>query len=256
MRGPVSRWSTGATTWYETTVTPARRRGERYHPPPTTTEVLVALALGPLSALEQKHAPSSLFAAGDELLLRTHPRVAIVGSRDASEDGARRAARLARELVTSGIVVVSGLAKGIDAAAHRGALAGRGRTIGVIGTPLDRCFPAEHAQLQEVIYREHLLISQFGPAERTLPASFVKRNRTMALLSDASVIVEAKDGSGSLSQAAETQRLKRPLFLMRSVIDNRALTWPKRFLDAGAIVLNSTDQLLEAVGPRVRVAAR
>lgn len=218
-----------------------------YRPPETPRSLLVAEALGALTEAETKHAPPALDLAGDLDLLRAPLRVAIVGSRRASDLGVRRAHRLAKELASSGAVVVSGLAEGIDRAAHEGAIRNGGRTIAVIGTPLDRCYPAKHARLQEEIYTDHLLVSQFSPGHRTFPSDFVKRNRTMALLSHVSVIVEASDGSGSLSQAAETQRLGHPLFFMESVLSNKDLEWPERFQRHGARVLADTSEILELV---------
>lgn len=203
--------------------------------------------LGPLPADVMLRTPKTLYAAGDLELLRGTKRVSIIGSRSASPEGARRARKLAAQLVQAGVVIVSGLAKGIDHAAHEGALEAGGRTIAVIGTPLDKCYPAEHAELQERLCREHLVVSQFPTGVRTHPSSFVARNRTMALLSHASVIVEAGDTSGSLSQAAETQRLQHPLFFMASVLERTDLAWPPKFLATGAIVLNDAGQIVAAI---------
>ncbi|MCY1057508.1 DNA-processing protein DprA [Nannocystis sp. SCPEA4] len=197
-------------------------------------------------------APPQLYVAGDVSLLRASLRVSIVGARAASTDGLRRATKLASQLVARGAVVVSGLAEGIDAAAHQGAIAARGRTIAVIGTPLERCYPAKHAALQELIYRDHLLVSQFAPGAKIGASNFPARNRTMAMLSHASVIVEAGDSSGSLSQAAEIQRLGRPLFIMRSVVENSRLSWPAAFLKSGAQILDDVVQIVSALGDGVR----
>jgi DNA processing protein len=219
----------------------------KYRPPIEVQEQLAFQALGALTATEQKYAPGMLWLAGDISLVHAPRRVAIVGAREASTEGIRRAARLATELVEAGVVVVSGLAAGIDRAAHEAALKAGGRTIAVLGTPVSKCYPAAHAELQERIYRDHLLVSEFAPGQRTHQSHFVKRNRTMALLSHASVVVEARDGSGALSQAAETQRLGHPLFFMRSVLDNVELEWPARFTKSGARVLEDTQQILDVV---------
>ena len=187
-----------------------------------------------------------LFVAGDAALLDAPRRVAIIGSRKASPEGRRRAAKLAAQLARAGVVVVSGLAEGVDRAAHEGALAVGGRTIAVLGTPLQRCYPADHAQIQERLYVEHLVVSQFPAAHRTRPRDFVARNRTMAMLVHATVIVEAADGSGSLSQAAETQRIGRPLFLLPSILARSSLAWPATLLAKGAQVLGEVGDLLRA----------
>lgn len=254
-KAAVARTS-GRPTWYFAGPVQAAKQArdagpERRYQPPTETETVLRLdVLGALSAIEERYAPDALYLAGDKALLTpAHLRVAIVGSRDASTEGLRRSAKLARTLASQGVVIVSGLAKGIDRAAHEGALEVGGRTIAVLGNTLARCYPPEHARLQEEIYRRHLLVSQFSDDRRTYRSDFVKRNRTMALLSHASVIVEAGDSSGTLSQAAETQRLQRPLFIMRSVFGREGLAWPRRFLDAGATVLESTEQILEVLGP-------
>jgi DNA processing protein len=185
-----------------------------------------------------------LFCAGD-LALLDRPSVSIVGTREASHEGRARAARLAKELVAAGIVVMSGLARGIDGAAHRSAIENGGRTISVIGTPLSKSYPPEHAALQTAIWQKHLLVSPFRDGGRVFKSNFPQRNRVMAALSNATVIVEAAEGSGTLHQAAECQRLKRWLFITRAVVDDEKLAWPKRFVGHPYVaVLNSTDDIL------------
>jgi len=191
--------------------------------------------------------PPVLYCAGDTGLLRARVLVAIVGSRSASDEGVRRSAKLARQLACAGAVTISGLAKGIDLAAHTAAIQAGGRTVAVIGTPLDKAYPAAHAALQMEIYRHHLLVSQFASGSRVFPSNFVARNRVMARLAHASVIVEAGEGSGSLSQAREVLSLGRPLFLMRSLLDNKNIKWPESFVRNGARVLERTEQVLEAI---------
>lgn len=209
--------------------------------------------LGPLNDVELRNAPARLFATGRIELLRRGRRVAIVGSRDASETGLNRARRLARILAEHNICVVSGLARGIDTAAHEGAMERSGTTIAVLGTPLDQCNPRSNAALQAEIGARHLLVSQFAIGEQVQRHHFVLRNRTMALISHASVIVEAGEGSGSLSQGWEALRLARPLFLMKSVVENPALNWPKEMLDYGATVLAEPDDLLTELPPALEV---
>jgi DNA processing protein len=126
-------------------------------------------------------------------------------------------------------------------------MAAGGKTVAVIGTPLDRCYPAEHAGLQMQLCQEQLVLSQFAPGARVFPANFPQRNRFMALLSHASVIIEAGNTSGSLSQAAETQRLGRPLFIARSLMGRSDLFWPAKFLRAGAHALDDAAQVIDAV---------
>ncbi len=200
--------------------------------------------LGPLNSEEVRHAPKELFAAGHTEWLRQSPRVAIVGARKASPDGLKRAARLTRILVQHGATIISGLAEGIDHAAHTTAIEAGGRTIAVTGTPLDEVYPAKHGELQQRLMSEHLVVSQFPSGMPTTRKNFPQRNRTMALICEASVIVEAGDRSGSLSLGWEALRLGRPLFLMASLLERSDLAWPKQMLDYGAMVLRDPEALL------------
>lgn len=219
--------------------------GEHRNPISTTA----ASALGPLNDVEEMNAPAKLHLLGDTTLLRRAPRIAIVGSRRASLEGRRRAMRLARVLADQGAIVVSGLAEGIDEAAHRAAMDRGGRTIAVIGTPLSRAYPSTHRELQEQIAREHLLVSQFEEGTKTERYHFVLRNRTMALISHATVIVEAGETSGTLSQGREALRLGRALYLMRAVVENTDLSWPREMLGLGAQVLADPEEFLSEFPP-------
>jgi DNA processing protein len=159
----------------------------------------------------------------------------------------RRAAKISRLLAEYDVVVVSGLAEGIDTAAHRAAIEAKGHTIAVLGTPLDQVTPRKNADLQALIARDHLLVSQFAPGTSVRPHFFPIRNRTMALIVDASVIVEAGDTSGSLSQGWEAIRLGRQLFIMKSILTRPGLKWPDKMLKYGAQVLDDLEPLLEAI---------
>lgn len=188
-----------------------------------------------------------LHYAGDLSLLE-RPTVAIVGSRAASEAGLRRAQRLARELVEAGVVVVSGLAAGIDTAAHQSAIAAGGRTIAVIGTPLDQVFPAANRRLQEQIHREHLLVSEFSPGARVFKGNFPARNKTMAALTDATAIMEADEGSGTHHQGWECIKLQRWLFIPQSIIESGRFEWTRKYLAYDhALPLRSTQDVLDRV---------
>jgi DNA processing protein len=174
--------------------------------------------------------------------------VSIVGTREATDEGASRASRLARELVASDVTVMSGLARGIDTAALTSAISNSGRTVAVIGTPLNKAYPAENASLQETIWRDHLLVSPFAEGQVVYKTNFPVRNRVMAALSDATVIVEAADTSGTLHQAAECGRLGRWLFIMKSILDDGRLSWPRKFVGKPKVaVLNSTQDIIDAI---------
>lgn len=218
---------------------PDPRASQRYRP-----EQL----LGRLNAVEKKNAPEWLYVAGEKSLLgpAAGARVSIVGTRSASLEGLKRASRLARELSAEGVIVVSGLARGIDTAAHLAAIE-KGRTIAVLGNPLDQTYPRENAALQRRLTREHVVVSQFAPGSRIRRTNFPQRNRTMALVTHATVIVEAAEKSGTLSQGWEALRLGRRLFILRSVAEDPSLTWPSDLRRYGAEVLKNTEQLLDAL---------
>ena len=196
---------------------------------------------GSLNDVETKNAPRYLHLAGDPSLLKRGPRISIVGSRAASPEGLARARSLAKALVAHDMIVVSGLAAGIDTAAHTAAIEAGGRTIAVLGTPLDTAYPRENAELQSLIMAQHLAVSQFAAGAATTPKSFPQRNKTMALLTDATVIVEAGEKSGTLHQGWEALRLGRLLFLMESVARDPTLTWPAEMIHYGAQVLSRTN---------------
>lgn len=213
--------------------------GGRSAPPQFQTEML--------RPAHRESAASVAHWAGNLALLQASS-VSVVGTREASDAGLLRAARLARELAEAGVVVVSGLAAGIDTAALTSAMQHHGRVVAVIGTPLDRAYPADNGPLQERIWREHLLLSPFAVGEPVFRANFPKRNRVMAAVSDATVIVEASDTSGTLHQAAECQRLGRWLFIMRSVAEDHALQWPPSFLGKPrTAVLDRTEEIVAAI---------
>jgi len=240
----------------------AGARAPRYCPPVDVRAVPFAdlLAAGGRDALDAKQfdllgsvtksdntGHGRVYVAGDETLLSKRC-IAVIGARKASDMGRRRARQLGRQLAEAGVVVVSGLAAGIDTAALTGAMEAGGRVIAVIGTPLQQAYPASNRELQERIYSEHLLISQFAQSERVYPSNFPARNRTMAALSDASVVIEASDTSGTLHQAAECQRLGRWLVIARSVVADPSLTWPAKFVGKPkTVILETTPQLLRTI---------
>jgi DNA processing protein len=202
-----------------------------------------------LNDVEEKHAPKTLFVAGSMKLPVDGPRVSIVGTRKPSQQGIDATSRIAKELVKKGVVVVSGLARGIDTVAHRTAIENGGQTIAVLGTPLTRFYPPENMELQKLIMKKYLAISQFPPSHVTQRKDFILRNRTMALISDATIIVEAGETSGSLSQGWETLRLGRPLYIWKSTFDEPTLNWPQKMQRYGARRLDGLDDLIEELPP-------
>jgi DNA protecting protein DprA len=189
----------------------------------------------------------ALFYSG-ELDVLDAPSISIVGTREVTENGWKRASKLARQLVDLRVTIVSGLAKGVDTAALSTAIDSGGRVAAVIGTPLDKAYPAENAGLQQAIYSKHLLMSPFREGERVFRSNFPVRNRVMAAISDGTVIIEASDTSGTLHQAAECLRLGRWLFIAKSVLDDPTLTWPARFLtDKKTVVLESVSDIMDRI---------
>jgi len=190
-----------------------------------------------LTDVEKRHSPKEIFYKGDFSLLESERRIAVVGSRKVSEYGIKRAEFVTKFLVEKGIVVTSGLAEGIDTVAHTTAIKYGGRTIAVLGTPLSNAFPASNRDLQREIGEHHLLISQFNENYPVTPKNFPIRNRTMALISDATIIIEAAQNSGTRHQGWEALRLGRSLYIMENIIQDKSVTWAKEMLDYGAQVL-------------------
>lgn len=197
--------------------------------------------LGQLNEIEAKNAPSELYLAGDPALLTVGQRVAIVGSRRASPEGVARARSFTRALVEHGITVVSGLAEGIDTVAHETAIEMGGKTIAVLGTPLSQAYPSKNKGLLDVIKRDHLAVSQFPEGYPAKRDNFPRRNRTMALICDATVVVEAGEKSGTRHQGWEAIRLGRLVYIMQSVALNPELSWPREMIEYGAQVLRRED---------------
>jgi DNA processing protein len=179
--------------------------------------------------------------------------VAVVGSRKPSDDGIARAKKLARELVSQDLTVVSGLAYGIDTAAHTAALEAKGRTIAVIGTPLGVYYPKENAELQKRIATDFLLISQVPVlryANQAVPHNrlfFPERNITMSAMTEATIIVEAGETSGTLTQARAALHQGRKLFILDSCFQRTDITWPASFEARGAIRVKKMEDIWDAL---------
>lgn len=191
-----------------------------------------------LTQVEQKFSPDTLFYQGNISLLQERRRVSVVGSRAVSDAGIKRAEKITRELVKNNIIVVSGLAKGVDTVAHKTAINVGGDTIGVIGTPINKYYPKENKELQDFIAKNHLLISQFPENYPTKSKNFPIRNRTMALISDATIIIEASEESGTKHQGWEALRLGRRLFILENVFKS-GVSWAEEMLQYGAEKLTS-----------------
>ena len=202
--------------------------------------------------------PFLLFALGRTDRLRL-PAVAIVGSRDASRYGRDVAWRLARELSSAGVAIVSGFARGIDAAAHQAALEGPGGTIAVLGCGLDVEYPREHHRLKEQLAANGLLLSEHPPGTEPRPQNFPIRNRIIAGLSAGVIVVEASRRSGSLITARLANDCGRDVFAVPGSIFSETSAGTHELLRDGAILCRGAEDVLEelfpAVGPKKSVPA-
>ena len=199
----------------------------------------------PQRFLELRDPPMLICALGRlELLERV--AVAVVGSRRHTHYGAQVAKTLAEELALAGVVVVSGMARGIDAIAHAAAL--DGGTIGVLGCGIDVVFPHENAELYRRVAREGLLLTEFAPGEPALPFHFPQRNRLIAALARAVVVVEASPKSGTLITTDHALDLGRDVFAVPGPIGSAASAGTNALIREGATLLTSTADVLHALG--------
>ncbi|HKY92945.1 MAG TPA: DNA-processing protein DprA [Nevskiaceae bacterium] len=194
--------------------------------------------------------PAALHFRGDPELLGL-PQIAIVGSRNATPQGLEIAEAFASELAGRGIVITSGLALGIDGAAHRGALAAGGTTIAVCGTGLDRIYPAKHRALGQEIVAKGLMVSEFPPGTPAIPGNFPQRNRIISGLSLGVLVVEAALDSGSLITARLAAEQGRDVFAIPGSIHNVMVRGCHRLIRQGAKLVESVDDILEEIAPQL-----
>ncbi|MGK7312164.1 MAG: DNA-processing protein DprA [Candidatus Longimicrobiales bacterium M2_2A_002] len=214
-------------------------RRERHH-------VLVpGLTSYPESLMPLDEPPYPLFARGRLTLLEA-PTVAIVGTRAMTAYGRESAHRLAAGLAAAGATVVSGLARGVDGVAHRGA--GAGRTVGVVGCGLDVAYPRAHAELQEAIGREGLLLGELLPGTPPARHAFPKRNRIIAAVSRAVIVVEAPHGSGALSTAALAREQGKDIYAVPGPIWSRVSEGTNALIRDGAKMVTSAREVAVALG--------
>ena len=204
--------------------------------------------------------PALLWVRGDATLL-ARTAVAIIGARAASQEGLIAAGEIACDLARAGVVVVSGLARGIDSAAHRGALDGGGPTIAVLGTGIDRIYPPENEALTERIAAGGLLVSEFPPGAAPEDWHFPRRNRIISGLSKAVVIVEAREKSGSLITARLAAEQGRDVMAVPGTVVGGLNRGGNALLRDGAKLVESAVDILQelgldgASGPLLRCAA-
>lgn len=192
--------------------------------------------------------PAILFVKG-ELLPRDTVAIAVVGTRHGTQYGLRQAERLAGGIAQAGYTVVSGLARGIDAAAHRATLAADGRTIAVLGSGLLNLYPPEHSRLFEDIQQQGAVISEFPPMSPPKSTSFPQRNRIVSGLSLGVVVVEAAARSGALISARLAMEQNREVFAVPGPVDSRNSRGCHQLIRDGAKLVENVDDILEEFGP-------
>jgi DNA processing protein len=216
-------------------------------------------SLYPHSLRDANDAPWALIGRGDPALLdglEPFEAVTVVGARRATSYGREIARELGRELASAGMVVVSGLAFGIDGCAHRGALDG-GRTIAVLGCGPDVAYPATHRSLWRRICEQGLVVSELPPGATPWRWTFPARNRIMAALAGMTVVVEAASRSGSLITTDLAADLGRDLGAVPGPVTSRASAGPNALLAGGACVIRDAQDVLDAMlGPGRRTIAR
>ena len=199
--------------------------------------------------------PLALHFRGD-LSLAARPAVAVVGSRRASPYAVNAAAALTRDLVGAGAVIVSGLARGVDAAAHESALDASGATIAILGTGIDVVYPRSNARLFRRIEERGLILSEFAPGAPPLPEHFPVRNRIISGLSAGTVIVEATGRSGSLITARMAAEQGREVFAVPGSIFARGTEGTHRLIQYGAKLVHDANDIVEELPDLARVAAK
>jgi DNA processing protein len=195
--------------------------------------------------LEHLHDPPALlFVRGRSELLSAPRAMAMVGARTATAVGRRAAERIARQLSDAGVLVVSGMALGIDAAAHRGALEGPGGTLAVLGRGPDRAYPLQNADLFRSVALKGCLVSEFPPGERALPSNFPRRNRIIAALAHGVLVVEAGRESGAMITVTHAEAIGRDVMVVPGSVESPQSTGSNALLQTGAYpVMDATDVL-------------
>jgi DNA processing protein len=178
------------------------------------------------------NSPPFLFYRGELLAEPDALSVAVVGTRNATDEGLRRAEKMARLLATNGVTVLSGLAKGIDTAAHQATLRAGGRTVAVMGTGIRRIYPKENEGLaREIVEKGGALVSQFWPDSPPATYSFPRRNVTMSGMGQGTVVIEASSTSGAKMQARLAVQHGKKVFLIAQLVTDQ--TWAKKYVERG-----------------------
>lgn len=201
----------------------------------------------PRELLDLQHPPSELYTMGLAAAL-AGPRVAIVGTRNSTAYGERITRSLTRALVRSGVSVISGMARGIDGAAHRTALEEGGNTVAVLGTGIDVPYPVGHRLLHRAIAERGLVVSENPPGMRAHQGAFPKRNRIIAALAPVTIVIEAGFRSGALNTASQALELGRTVAAVPGPIDSDQSRGSNQLLRDGAVLIAAADDALALLG--------
>ena len=193
-------------------------------------------------------APPVLFMQGD-LVAEDKLAVAIVGTRHATTYGLKQAERFGYSLARAGVTVVSGLARGIDSAAHEGALNAGGRTIAILGSGLGQIYPAENKGLADAVAADGAVISEYAPDAKPRGGMFPQRNRLIAGMSLATLVIEAPDRSGALITARLAAEQNREVLALPGAVTSRASRGCNQLIRDGARLVQTVDDVLEELGP-------
>ena len=201
----------------------------------------------PVELLDLAQPPRELYAIGRTSAL-SRPRVAIVGTRNSTAYGERITRTLTRALVRGGVSIVSGMARGIDAAAHRTALEEGGNTVAVLGTGVDVPYPVGHRLLHRTIAEHGIVVSESPPGTRAGPGAFPRRNRIIAALAPVTIVVEAGFRSGALNTASQALELGRVVAAVPGPIDSDQSRGSNQLLRDGAVLIAAPEDALALLG--------
>ena len=218
------------------------------------TIVTILDALYP-ARLKTIHDPPPFLYVSGQLEEKDHQAIAIVGSRHATPTGCAFTQELSRELASCGFTIVSGLARGIDRAAHQGALAGSGRTVAVLGCGIDRTYPVEHKALRAQMELQGAVVSEFPFGAVPHGYHFPQRNRVISGWTLGVVVAEAKESSGSLITARMAIEQDREVFAVPGAVTNELSRGPHQLIKQGAKLVDCVDDILEELMPQLEGAA-
>ena len=199
--------------------------------------------------------PVLLYMRGEMPEMNGRLTMAVVGQRKASAAGLKHASQMAYELSKSGAIVISGMAAGIDGAAHQGALDGGMPTVAVLGTPIDKCYPQSNAGLMEDIIRNGAVLSEYHPGAQTYPGSFLSRNRIVSGMSRGVLVIEAGHRSGALETAGKALEQNRDVFAVPGPIDSPDYVGTNNLIKDGAYAVTSAADILRVYGAKEEAPA-